>query len=226
MPTDNTSPNMTIVVPIPSVQTGPQWATDLYNALYTTIDQHNHQSGKGVPINSAAIVINADLSWAGFNITTLRTARFQLQASNPSLGTDIGCLYEGPTGDLWYNDSSGAQIQLTASHAIKSASALTGPVTGTTRNISTTYTIDSITPDYELYASTSGGAFSVTLPAPTAGRQLLLHDGGYSFGTSALTLVQHASEKISGVAASKVLSATGATYLISSNGTDWWVEGS
>lgn len=226
MPTDNTSPNMNIVTPVPSVQTGPQWATDLYNALFTTIDQHNHQSGKGVPINTAAIVINADLSMLSFNLTTLRTLRLALQASNPSLGSDVGCLFEGPTGDLWYTDSSGSQIQLTASHAIKSASALIGPAVGTTRTITAaTYTFDSVTPDYEVLFNTTSNAITATLPAPTAGRQLLITDNTGKFSTNALTLAQHASEQISGVNASKVLSAAWAKYLVSSDGTNWYVEG-
>ena len=40
-------------------RTYPDWATRIYNALFTTIDQHDHTSGKGVLITTAALNVNA-----------------------------------------------------------------------------------------------------------------------------------------------------------------------
>lgn len=221
-----TSPNMNIVVPIASSELGPAWASELQTALYTTIDQHTHASGKGIAITPSGLNINADLPFGSTNnATLLRTVRLVLQAANPSLGTDIGCIYEGPTGDLWYNDSSGAQIQLTANHTVKSASALTGPVVGTTRTVTTTYTVDSITPDYDLYCDTTGGAFTVTLPTATVGRQLAIIDAKGNFGTANLTVTTTGGAKIAGLSTVKVLSAPWSVFQLKSNGTDWFGGG-
>jgi hypothetical protein len=69
----STSPNMGLFLPVPGVTTGPQWATEL-TANSSTVDTHDHTSGKGVQIPFAAIVVNADLSFAGFQITSLGAA--------------------------------------------------------------------------------------------------------------------------------------------------------
>jgi hypothetical protein len=68
-----TSPNMGLFLPVPGVTTGPQWATEL-TTNQSTVDTHDHTSGKGVQIPFAAIVVNADLSFAGFQITSLGAA--------------------------------------------------------------------------------------------------------------------------------------------------------
>jgi hypothetical protein len=51
-----------------------------------------------------------------------------------------------------------------------------GSAVYTTKTFSSTGTIDTSTKDYIVYADTSGGAFTLTLPAPTNGRFLILKD--------------------------------------------------
>jgi hypothetical protein len=223
----NTSPSMGIVVPVVLSEPGPAWATEIYNALFTTIDGHDHTAGKGKLITPPAMNINADLTFASFNATTLRSARFAVQAAPLALGPDIACLYSSPTGtgDLYWNDSSGAQIRLTQNHLPANTPAFTGPVTGTGRTVTTTYTVDSITSDYALFADTTGGAFNMTLPTPTAQRMLRIIDVKGNFQTAALTLVPHGAEKINGLNANKVLTAQWSQWEIISNGTDWFVSG-
>jgi hypothetical protein len=98
---------------------------------------------------------------------------------------------------------------------------LTGALAVTVNTVSSTYTIDNSTTDYEVWANTSGGSFTITLPAPTAGRQLVLVDSTNSFATHNLTLARHGSENIDGVAASKVYAAAGTRATITSDGTNW-----
>ena len=76
---------------------------------------------------------------------------------------------------------------------------------------------------YLLDVNTTGGAITITLPTPVAGRTIVFKDIAYNFATNNLTIAQNASEKIEGVAASKVISATGWYGALYSNGTDWFL---
>jgi len=221
--TTTTTPNMSMVLPVPGSELGPAWATELIVALTARVDAHNH-AGIGLTLGSAALGINADLPFGGFNATGLRSARVNSQASTLVLGTDINCIYS-VLGNLFWNNNSGTPVQITNAGAVNSASALTGPVVGTERTVTTTYAVDSITPDYEIQVDTSGGSFTITLPTPTNGRQLVLNDVKGFFQANPLTLAPHLAEKVAGLAANKILTAAWSRWLISSNGTDWFVQG-
>lgn len=119
------SPNMSLPVPVPAVDPGPQWATDA-NACFSGIDSHNHTTGQGVQINPAGININTDLPMNANNLTTSRTVRFTAQAAALGAATDIGCIYEAGV-DLYYNDGSGNQVRITQGGAVAGS---TGTITG------------------------------------------------------------------------------------------------
>lgn len=76
-----------------------------------------------------------------------------------------------------------------------------------------------------VFCDTSGGAFTITLPSPTgiAGKIFRIIDSTGNFQTNNLTLARSASEKIEGLAASKVLQTNWGWFTIVTNGTDWWV---
>lgn len=133
-----TTPYMSLMLPTVSVTLGPQYATD-NNTAFGVIDSHNHTSGQGVQIPSAGININSDLDCNGFNFTELRSTRYDPQGSPIGDVTDLGCLYVAGV-DLYFNDVSGNQIQLTAGGALNAASI--GGIGGdyTTSNASVFYT--------------------------------------------------------------------------------------
>lgn len=114
------TPYMSLSLPTVSSTPGPDWATSL-NAALTVVDGHTHQDGSGQPITSAAISINADLTFANYNATNLRSARLYNQSAALSLPSDITCLYS-VNGNLYYNNAAGQQIQLTAGNALNAAS--------------------------------------------------------------------------------------------------------
>lgn len=70
---------------------------------------------------------------------------------------------------------------------------------------------------------TSGGAFNVTLPSPVTGAFIVIKDKLGTFGTNNLTVVRAGSEKIEGLAASKVLQTNWGAFSIFSDGTDWFM---
>jgi hypothetical protein len=120
------TPNMLLVIPVPTQAPGPDWASDLNSSL-TILDSHNHAAGSGVQINPAGININADLPFNNSNnATQLRSVRFFPNVSALSTGSDLGCLYEAGV-DLYYNDGVGNQIRITQSGNVAGAA---GTITG------------------------------------------------------------------------------------------------
>jgi len=117
------TPNMNLILPTPGVDPGPDYAQN-QNASFVVIDQHTHIPGSGVQITPAGININADLPFNGNNATLLRSVRLVPQGSVPLSGAnDIGCIYEaGAGGDLFYNDASGNQIQITKNALVNATS--------------------------------------------------------------------------------------------------------
>lgn len=72
---------------------------------------------------------------------------------------------------------------------------------------------------------TTSGAYSLTLPSPTSGFAFSVKDSQGNAGTNNITLLQHASESIEGVAASFIMSANWGTWTFISDGTNWFIMG-
>lgn len=220
MPNTVTSPNMTIVVPVASVELGPAWATELQTALYSTVDAHDHSSTKGVQVTPAGLNINADLAFGSNNATTLRTCRFVSQGATLALGTDIGCLYN-VNGDAYWNNGSGTAIQLTKNGKPNA------PVTGwATKAVSGTYTILS-SDTFALYeVSVQSAPATINLPASSAlanGNFYLLLDTARNSETNPITVVPNGTDTINGVNASLAWSQNGATLWLTTDGAGhWW----
>ena len=131
-------------------------------------------------------------------------------------------------GSLIYGNSSGATALLTKGGAntvltsdgtdISWAAPAASGVTYVTKTANYT------TQDLEgVLANTSGGAFTVTLPAsPSAGAQVIVADSGDAFGTNNLTVARN-GETIDGTAADFVLDITGVSVQFVYNGSTWRV---
>lgn len=134
MATEYISPNMELVVPVPTQDPGPNWSYAL-NASLTIIDGHNHVSGSGVPIPTAGLNINASLDFHDFSALNLFVAAFSSQASALSpVSPNVGCAYSvGANGELFWNDANGHSVQITlnGSVAVSGAIGFTGLPSGT-----------------------------------------------------------------------------------------------
>lgn len=111
-----TTPNMSMLLPIPTITPGPTYASE-NNDAFEVVDQHDHTTGKGLPVPSNGININNDLPFNGFNASSLRSTQFQSQASPLSLPGDITCLYVS-NGNLYYNNQIGQQVRITSGAAL------------------------------------------------------------------------------------------------------------
>lgn len=99
---------------------------------------------------------------------------------------------------------------------------INGGVKYTTRTITTNLVIDTTTTDYIIFCNQSG-AINVTFPAPANGRVLVIKDISGTANTNNITMLQHGSEKIEGLAASKILQTSWGSWAFASDGTDWYM---
>lgn len=113
MPT--TLPNMSIQLPALGGDSG-TW-DDTINLSLGLIDAHDHTSGKGLRIKTAAISIDADLSFAStFAPTNLHRITFAsvaaLSGSNKSLFVNTS------DNELYWRSNTGVNVKLTAGSAL------------------------------------------------------------------------------------------------------------
>lgn len=154
------TPNMSLIVPTVGAEPGPTYALDINSSL-SLIDQHDHSAGKGVPITPSGLAITADLSFQSNNAISLRSTRFSIQSAPLALGTDLNCLYD-VSGNLYFNDGIGNQIQITSNGGVNSGN---GNITDLTPPAALTYV--SATP---AFVATS----SPTVPANFDGGSLTI----------------------------------------------------
>ena len=103
---------------------------------------------------------------------------------------------------------------------------LVAPVVATYSGVKTAnYTI--ATSDYLIYCATSGGAFNLQLPNPATypGQVWIVKNTDGYFGANPVTLLQHSSENIENVAASRQLTSNYGCYTITNDSTNWWIIG-
>jgi hypothetical protein len=135
------SPAMELPVPAVGTEPGPEYALDINNCM-SLIDQHDHTSGRGVPITPDAISITGDLSFDENNATDVRSVRFDSQPAALAEPTDLDCIYV-VDGDLYYNDGDGNDIRLTQNGAIVgtpgSIAGLVAPASASYNPLSSTF---------------------------------------------------------------------------------------
>ncbi len=103
---------MDLTLPLPTLELGPAWASELNAALFL-VDSHNHSPGQGAPIIASSLNINSDLPFNNNNLGSVRSVRFQNQGSPLSLAADVTSVYASG-GDLYYNNAIGQQVKITS----------------------------------------------------------------------------------------------------------------
>lgn len=112
-----TTPNMNLIAPTVGVTPSPDWALNV-NSDLNTLDGHDHTSGNGVLITPPALDISSFLSFRGNDAVDLRTTRYVPTDLGTLTGTDIDCIVVDPSGDLYYVNTTGYQVQIVSGNAI------------------------------------------------------------------------------------------------------------
>lgn len=130
-----TTPNMGLVVPDDHTDTD-TWGLALNTVFGVSgggIDAHDHTTGKGVKIPSAALNINADVSWASggiyYALKDTLAVDFQPSAAT-SMTAYAGALFcNSADNELYWRTTGGTNVKMTAGNALNVA-AFTGGIGG------------------------------------------------------------------------------------------------
>lgn len=128
------TPNMNLTEIVPGVTPGPTYATNIVSN-FSTIDSHDHTTGKGVRVPSTGININADLPFGGNGATGLGKSQFNSLGAALSAAGDYRSVHV-VNGELFYLDGSGNSVQLTSSGSVAGS---TGNITGLSSPASVTF---------------------------------------------------------------------------------------
>jgi len=109
-----TTTNMSLNEPSVGSTSGPTWASET-NDNWTSIDQHDHTSGKGVQLTPSGLNINADLEFNGNAATELK--RMTIDSSATGSGTSYSVYQSG--GNLYWYNGSGQAVQITNGTNVK-----------------------------------------------------------------------------------------------------------
>jgi hypothetical protein len=143
-----TFPTMPLIMPTVGGSSG-SWGTLLASA-FLVLDGHQHLGvgSGGAQIVSAAININADLTFASYSATNLRSATF---AAGQAV-SGVRKLYVGANSELyWNNSAAGAAIQLTSGTSLN-VSAFIGGIGGDYTSVSAALNYDNSAARYTLKA--------------------------------------------------------------------------
>lgn len=205
---------MALDLPVVSTTIGPTWATMLNTAL-TTLDAHDHTSGKGVQIPTSGLNINASLEFNSNSAVELTFIGLESQGSAPSTNLSV---YVDGSNDLYYVNGSGTSVQITdGSGLVSSSSALV-----TYKAITTTpYTVLSSDTNKALVIDTSSAK---TLNLPTAANAMYLYfkDQDGTAATNNITITPNGSDTIDGVNASITIDENYGSYTLVSDGSSAW----
>ena len=145
--------------------------------------------------------------------------------TDASMPTDVD-IFTTPVGSV--TPVQIAQFSNTGATILGAASStaihqVNGGLNVTTRTITANLTVDTTTTDYAILCN-AAGAITVTLPAPANGRTLVIKDISGNASTNNITVAQHASETIEGVAASYLIQVSYQAITLVSDGTNWWFQ--
>jgi len=212
---------MNLVLPDVGVQTGPQWSQDLDNA-FEKIDEHDHSSGKGVKVPTAGLNINDDLPFNSNDAISLRSTQFTNQISTLP-NSDIRALYVA-SGNLYFNNNSGAPIQLTTGTNINTGALALN--IWSYLPINTNTTIPANSPAIYLAVNTGSSSKTINLPlanSVTAGRYFIVKDKNGLAGTNIIYVSPQGTDSIEGLTSfvEQINYNYGSTMFVSDGVSNW-----
>ena len=213
---------MKLILPVPTVTLGPQWAVQINGAL-ELIDSHDHTDGKGKRITPSAININQDFNINSKNLNLVRSLRLVNQPSALVGPSDIRSVYV-INGDLFYNNTAGTSVQIT--DGVNLAAVPSGASTAYGR-VSTAGPVFSITaPDTFSFVgvNSTGGVVTVGLPSASSvpsGRFYFIKDALGQSAINNITVDATGADLIDGLGAI-ILDQPFSAIQVVSNGLDRW----
>lgn len=133
------------------------WDT-LLAAVFTLIDEHDHTTGKGVPVPSAGLRINADVAWSysgtNYAITALKALDFTPLAAT-AMTSYSSALFanSSDSNNLYYRNSSGTNVKITDGSTLNVS--IVGGIGGDYSSVSALLDYDDASDTYRFRQETS-----------------------------------------------------------------------
>ena len=235
----STTTFMSLTLPTPGERLGPTWASDINTAL-TSIDAHDHSSGKGAQVGIAGITIDGSFDFEKSTTTypAINMKYLNLKKENnpsttfsPSTGNFLNSLISGgTTGDLYWNNANNQQIQITSGANVN--------VTGVTVNTfalnatAITGSTFAITESNlkSVYKANYAGALAITLPTigssstqSSDGRIYIIKDISGAAGTNNITIHRASTDTIDGATTAVISSDHGSLTLVADESSSRWL---
>lgn len=144
-------PNISIVTPTLGGSSG-QW-DDLLNSALALIDAHDHSSGKGVAINSDAITIDANLSIAGYALTSVGKVAFS--AITAPVSGAVTLFVNTSDNELYWRTNAGTNVKLTSGTTLNVS--LIGGIAGDYTSVSAQVAFDDANDRYTFKQNSATG---------------------------------------------------------------------
>ena len=176
------------------------------NIIFNTTPIGSVTLAQAMSLSSTLLTLSAGI---GSRLTGSVSGTFTMQAAATTASYSVTMpAAQGAANTVQLNDGAGnlSWTAFPSTYVVSSINSNTSAVAGTT------YLCD-----------TSGGAFNLTLPTPVSGTFVVIKDKTGSFQTNGLSVLQHASEKIEGLATTKLLSTNWGSWSFFSDGTDWYM---
>ena len=185
-----TTTNMQLVLATVEQTLGPEWA-ELLNAMFERIDIHDHSDGKGVKVTPAGLDINDDLDVAENHLENVNTVGL---ISNSAAQTSRVRSLQAVGTNLYYINSSGAAVQITAGASVNA------PGTGQLSvDAPASYPYSVTTGDSEkVLVIDTTVARTINLPAATNAMFVILKDGEGQANTNNITVSPNGTDTIEG----------------------------
>ncbi len=217
----DTDTTMGLLIPIPGVDPGEEYAYLISNDL-ARIANHTHTGASnldGYQVPTAGININEDLSTQSNNITNLRSTRYIDQPSSLVGVGDLDCVYF-QNGDLWINNGDGVPIQITSGGLVNTTSSNNYNVL----DISSNHAINFTDTDILFSVDCRSNTVSVTLPLAADvpnGRFYFLKDTYGASETFAITLVANGTDTVDGDATYVIHDNLASLCVVKDTATSW-----
>lgn len=217
-------PSTAMNLPLPSPNSDDGiWGIELNNNCFSVIGNHTHTgSGDGYQLGVASLAIDGNLSFnRSYGLTDVRAVGLETQLA-PISATEQGIVYKSGN-ELYYNDSSNHQVQITLNGAVNASGSGSGDFVQETINAN--FTVDPNSSTNWFNADTSGASFVFTLPQTTdvGTKGYYVRDYSGTFGSNNLTVACQGSDTILDSAdTSAFLKIPFGTYLIVSDGNNHW----
>ncbi len=152
-----TTANMGLVLPTEGASDD-IWDT-LLNAVFELIDDHDHTTGKGVTVPSAALKINADVPWAfggtPYAITGAKAVDFA-EVAAADVASYAGALFvNSADSELYFRSVGGTNIQITDGTTLNVS--IVGGIGGDYAAVSALFDYDDATDTYRARQEESAG---------------------------------------------------------------------